>query len=137
MSLREPTIAYIAANSLEAHFLRGLLVNCGIEAIVIEGVSQHGETAPAILIDRTDLERVRPIFLDFERRAIERRDATIQKTQPSHPSGDEFLLVTCEECGRQTSFPATQYGLIQNCPQCHAYMDVGEVPFDDWDVAPE
>ena len=134
MALREPTAVYIAANSLEAHFLCGLLINCGIDAVVVEGVSHHGDTASTILIDRVEVERARPIFVDFEQRVAERHVAAISW---NHRPSEDFLVVTCEECGIQSSFPATQYGLIQSCPQCHAYVDVGDVAFNDWDVAPE
>ena len=134
MSARQPAAVYLAANSLEAHFLCGLLTNCGIEAVVIEGLSHEDDPKPTIWIDRADLERARPIFADFQQRLMERRLAESQ----SHPTASEqSLLVTCEDCGRESVFPAAQYGLVQNCPQCNAYVDVGEVSFDDWDVTPE
>lgn len=30
----------------------------------------------------------------------------------------------CEECGKQSTFPATQMGTVQVCPHCKADMDV-------------
>lgn len=34
--------------------------------------------------------------------------------------------VRCEECGKETKFPAAERGSVQNCPHCGAYVDVGE-----------
>src|SRR5438445_3578570 len=31
--------------------------------------------------------------------------------------------VVCEECGERSVFPANQYGTVQDCPHCGAYMD--------------
>lgn len=134
MPLREPCAVYAASNSLEAHFLCGLLNDLGIEATVVEGLSQDGDMAPTIWIDRSDIERARPIFADFEQRVIERRSAQSHLDQVS-PEGS--LTVTCEECGEECMFPAKQYGLVQNCPRCKAYVDVGDVGFDDWNTPPD
>jgi hypothetical protein len=133
MARREPTPVYQAANNLEAHFLCGLLLNCGIEAVVVESISHHGESASTILIDRSEVEQARPIFIDFEQRLAERYVAANSSNQNF---SDQFLVVTCEECGVDSTFPVAQYGLIQSCPRCRAYLDVGDAPFDDWNVSP-
>jgi hypothetical protein len=132
MPLRKPIAVFTATSSLEAHFLCGLLTQCGIEANVVEGYSHEGDMAPTIWIDQADVERAKPIFTDFEQRVVERRSAHFL---PSGATSQESVLVTCEECGKESVFPAAQYGLIQRCSRCNAYVDVGAVGFDDWDVA--
>jgi hypothetical protein len=32
----------------------------------------------------------------------------------------------CEECGKTSSFPLSQRGLVQICPHCEAHLDVPE-----------
>ncbi len=143
MPLREPFAIYIAASNLEAHLLCGLLMNSGIEAAVIEDVSQVawwvGGIAsqlhtPKVWIERSDIERAKPILEEYERRASERRAADRQDGR----SADEPILVACEECGAQSAFPAAQQGSVQNCPKCDAYVDVGDTEeFEEWKETPD
>ena len=41
-----------------------------------------------------------------------------------------LLKVLCEECGKTSSFPYAQRGLVQRCPHCGAHIDV----LDETDV---
>jgi hypothetical protein len=40
------------------------------------------------------------------------------------------IQVECEECRKVSTFPPSLKGTTQNCPECNAFLDVGEV---DWD----
>lgn len=69
MALRDPAAAYNAANNIEALFLRDRLIEAGIEAFVIEDVSQVGAWIgglvpeihkPQVFVERADLERATP-----------------------------------------------------------------------------
>lgn len=131
MTLREPVAVYTAASNFEAHLLCGQLIDSGIEAAVVEDVSQVGVWIgglatqlhkPKVWIERTDVERARPILDEYEHRASERRAADDRKNL----TADGPILVTCEECGTQSAFPAVQKGSVQNCPKCDAYVDVGD-----------
>jgi hypothetical protein len=131
MSLRNPFAVYTAASNLEAHVLCGLLADSGIEAAVVEDVSQMGTWIggiasqlhiPKVWIERTDIERAKPILEEYERRASERR--ALERQNDTSAGG--ALLVTCDECGAQTSFPAAQKGSVRNCPKCGAFVDVGD-----------
>ena len=104
--------------------------------MVVEDVSQVGVWwggligevhKPQVWIERADTDRAKPVLDDYERRAAERRAV----------ASGEPIEVTCEECGKTSTFPASQQGWVQNCSHCRAYVDVGDVLFDDWDVPPE
>ena len=130
MALRDPVAIYNAANNMQAIFVRDALIAAGIDAFVIEDVSQVGTWVgglipeihkPQVWVERADIERARPVLEEFERRAKELRDARAGGGAP----GPE-IEVACEECGRTASFPAVQQGSVQECPHCGAYVDVGE-----------
>jgi hypothetical protein len=82
MALRDPFAAYNAGSNLEAHLVCGLLLDSGVEAVVIEDVSQVGVwlggtiaeiDKPQVWIERADTERARAVLSEYERRAAERR----------------------------------------------------------------
>jgi hypothetical protein len=124
MPLHDPVAVYNAANNVEAHLVRNALVNFGVEAFVTEDISQVGGLIPEIhkpqvWVERADVERVKPILDDFERRAAELRDANTQDEQT-----ETAVEVVCEGCGEQSAYPALQLGSVQQCPHCGAYVDV-------------
>jgi hypothetical protein len=137
MGLRDPFAAYNAANNIEAHLICNALHEAGLEATVIEDASPVGVWMfgvipeihkPQVWIERADIDRVKPVLDEFERQAAERRRQS--KDSP-------LISVTCEECGKQSFFPGNQFGTVQNCPHCSAFVDVGDdVPFDGWEQAP-
>lgn len=139
MALRDPFAAYNAGSNIEAHLVCGLLVDAGIEAVVIEDVSQVGVWVggtigelhkPQVWIERADIEPARTVLTEYERRAAERRAAERDTAGSAGPP----VKVVCEECGKASEFPAAQRGTVQSCPHCRAYVDVGdEVGFEGWD----
>jgi hypothetical protein len=129
MALRDPIAIYNAANNLEAHFVRDTLVSAGIDAFVIEDVSQIGTWMfgllpeihkPQVWIERADIGRAKPVLEEYERQLAKRRDADFQ------PAPGSAILAVCEECGQQTSFPVRHRGSVQRCGHCGAYVDVGD-----------
>lgn len=140
MALNDPIAAYNAGNNLEAHLVCGVLIEAGINAMVIEDVSQVGAWIgglvpeihkPQVWIERADINRAKPVLDEYERRAAARR-ATNAGTAA------ETIEVMCEECGKPSKFPAAQKGSVQSCPHCQAFVDVGdEVDFDGWDEIPD
>jgi hypothetical protein len=139
MALKDPFAAYNAGSNVEAHMVCGLLQDAGIEAMVIEDVSQVGVWLggtvaeihkPQVWIERADIERARPVLTDYDRRATERRAAEKDAGGSAGPP----IQVVCEECGKRSEFPANQKGSVQSCPHCRAYVDVGDdVGFEGWD----
>lgn len=66
---------------------------------------------------------------------IEERQAGVEvlrerEAKRAGPTGT--TTAACEECSRSSEWPANQMGTTQNCPHCHAYMDVPD-PDDNWD----
>lgn len=141
MTLQDPFAAYNAGSNIEAHLVCGLLRDAGIPAVVIEDVSQVGVWIgglipeihkPQVWIERADIERVRPILTGYEQRNAERRLA-----ERGEREAEQSVEAVCEECGSQSSFPASQKGTTQSCPNCQGYIDVGDqVEFEGWEAAP-
>ncbi len=144
MALRDPFAAYNASSNVEAHMICGVLIDAGIEAVVIEETPQPGAWGwagalsemhkPQVWIERADIERAVPVLTDYEKRAAERRAADQGTSGVTGPP----IEVVCEECGKRSEFPAVQKGSVQSCPHCRAYVDVGDdVGFEGWDEAPD
>jgi hypothetical protein len=134
MALNDPIAAYNAETNLDAHLVATALREAGLEANVIEDVSTAGLWLggvvpeihkPQVWIERADADRAKPVLEDFEHRRAERRRVAADAPD---------IEVLCEECGTKSMFPGNQYGSVQNCPHCRAFVDVGDdVPFDGWD----
>ncbi len=138
MALTDPFAAYNASSNIEASLVCGLLQDAGIEAVVIEDVSQVGVWwggtvseihKPQIWIERSEIERARPILTEYDQRNAERRAAKQSDNDAGPP-----VVVECEECGKHSEFPAAQTGTVQSCPHCRAYVDVGDdLEIEGWD----
>jgi hypothetical protein len=133
MPLQDPVAVYNAASNVEAIQVCNALVAAGIEAHITEdhsavGFSVYGRLAeihkPQVWVARADIERARPVLIEYERRAAE--------LQPQEVGIGEPIEVVCD-CGQTTRFPATQRGSVQECPACGAFLDVGEAEdSEDW-----
>jgi Putative prokaryotic signal transducing protein len=135
MALRDPVAVYNAASNMEAHFVREALTAAGIEAFVIEDVSQVGTWAfglipeihkPQVWVERADIARAKPVLEDYERRTAELRAA-----DAAADAGPDIEAV-CEECGGRSTFPAAVRGTVQTCRHCGEYLDVGGEEEADW-----
>ena len=71
MALQHPLVVYNAADHVEAHLLCNALVDAGIDAYVIDDVSQVGTSAfgllpeihkPQIWVERGDVERAKAFY---------------------------------------------------------------------------
>lgn len=135
MQLSDPVDAYHAATNLDAHMMCNFLLEAGIDATVVEDLPPQvlGVLSiisplytPRIRVNRDDAPRARAMLEEFERQKSER-------AQPAAPG--QPITVTCEGCGQTATFPAEQQGTVQDCPHCHAYVDV-EVPgaSEEWNV---
>jgi hypothetical protein len=136
MPLQEPVAVYTAANNVEAHVICNILRDEGVEAHVTDDVSQAGVWMlgllpgihrPQVWIDRSNVDRAKPILEDYEDRLLERQEADRQDLV----AGEATVEADCEECGRSSDFPAAQRGTVQDCPHCGAYVDVGDSP--EWE----
>ena len=75
MTLHDPYKAYAPSSNVEAHLVVGALRDAGIDAVAIEDVSNSGEFGPKpqVWINRSDLERARPVLRECDRVLSERR----------------------------------------------------------------
>lgn len=131
MDFKQPVVAYTANGNLEAHSVVTWLQSNGVQAYAVEdnsGVSlfAFGTLSqfhkPQVFVDKIDLHRAGELLRRFEQQRNERR----------RKSADAPAIESkCEECGALSEFPATQNGTTQNCPQCHAFMDVGVFDWPD------
>jgi hypothetical protein len=116
MELDEPVQVYGAWNSMQAHFLRNLLADEGIEARVVSDAveSIRGEvpfqkaTCP-VWVAGADAERARVVVAEYERR-LKGSDS---------PSGDAAKPF-CYHCGQ-----AIEAG-CSPCPSCGMELDWSE-----------
>jgi hypothetical protein len=133
MELRDPVAVYDAADNMEAAVICQILTSSGIAAHVVEDASVVGQWAfgllpqihrPQIWIERADLARAKPILESYELGRAEKTDA-------AHDGAP--IQVVCEECHRQSEFPAARRGSVETCIHCGAYVDVGDVQMEGWD----
>ena len=119
MALQDPVAVYDAASDIEAQQICNLLNEADVEAYVTEDDAQVGQVMkPQVWVDRSAIDRAKPILQDYERR---------QEGHETTQADDTVSESVCEGCGQRTAFSASQEGTVQTCPHCGAYMDVGEV----------
>jgi hypothetical protein len=130
--VHDPVAVFTAETSVEAHFLRNLLADAGIEAHAsgdLPGVSEGGLTAdasaPQVWVDREDAPLALRVIDDYEQRCAERRGET------DDAADGAFAEAVCDACGERSFFPAALHGTVQNCPHCNAYVDVGDDAGED------
>ena len=44
-----------------------------------------------------------------------------------HRMAEARIQMQCEGCGKTVTFPATELGTVQECPECGGYLDVPEL----------
>jgi rubrerythrin len=99
---------YIAADTPEAHFLRNMLIDAGINAEVLGGMISSSlglpagvESAPSVVVHKADEARAREILTEWE---MERR-------RP-HPEEEPRPAWKCPNCGELVD---DDYELCWNC----------------------
>jgi len=131
MDLKQPVAAYTANGNLEAHSVVTWLESNGVKAYAVEdnsGVSLYAFGTlsqfhkPQVFVDNVDLNRAAELLRRFEQQRNERRRI---------PADAPLIEAECEECGALSEFPQIQDGTTQNCPKCHAFMDVGVFDWPD------
>ncbi len=131
MDFQKPVIVYTAATNVEAHMIVEMLHAHGVPAHAVEdqsGVSlwAFGTISqfhkPNIWVDEVTLPAAAELIRDFEEK---------KRTRNAPTEGQAEIPVICEECGKTTSFPGSLDGTTQECRHCGAYVDVGELPWDD------
>ena len=130
MELKEPVKVFTASSNEEAHSIAQLLTASGIPAHAVDDHTAIGGLLfgmpgrvqmPQVFVDKSTVEQASQLLVEYEKTARSRN-------LPAK-SGAE-ISAQCEDCGTTTMYPSELDGTTQNCPQCHAYVDVGEL---DWD----
>ena len=137
MKLNEPVAIYEAGSNLEAHQLAEVLLAAGVQSQVVEdngtmgilnGASQH----PQVWVASADLERANAVVEKFDAESSNLPSPVNQIPVELHA---EWIDAKCDKCGTVTRFAPIQKGSVVNCPNCFAFMDVGDdVDYDDWNV---
>lgn len=123
-----------ALSNDEAHYVRRLLSRACNQAEVMESYMWQylfSETpAPQVWIADDDVERARPVLDAYEARgdawriANWRAEQQRAKLRDSASAATRTIEVTCEDCGRRSSFSVAQVGFVQDCPHCGNIVDV-------------
>lgn len=131
MDLKNPVVVYTAATNIEAHMIVEMLHVHGVSAHAVEDQSGVSLWAfgiisqfhkPKIWVDEATLQVATELIRVFEEK---------KKTRNSPIEGTCDIQALCEDCGKATSFPNSFDGTTQECRHCGAYIDVGELPWDD------
>jgi hypothetical protein len=131
MDFKEPLKVYTAETNLEAHMIVEMLEANGIAALVEEdrsGVSlwAFGTIGqfhqPNIWIEKSSAQAAATLICRFEEQKRERATPSV---------GGPTIRAQCEECGKEASFAENLDGTVQECPHCGAYIDVGQLDWDD------
>jgi putative signal transducing protein len=131
MKFKHPVMLYTAATNVEAHVVVEMLHANGIPAYAVEdqsGVSlwMFGTISqfhqPNVWVDKSTAEKAIALVRQFEE----------NKRKREHPDTSIGTIpVACEECGKTTMFPDALNGTTQDCSHCNAYVDVGELPWNE------
>jgi hypothetical protein len=131
MHLKDPLKIYTAESNIEAHLIVEMLQSNGIKAFAEEDLSTvtlwaFGRISqihqPNVWIERSSESAATKLIDAFEERKQERASAS---------EADAQIVVLCEDCGQQSFFAKKLYGTVQDCPYCSAYVDVGELDWED------
>jgi enoyl-CoA hydratase/carnithine racemase len=124
MSQQAPVEVYAARDTAEAFFVRNLLQQAGIEALVVGDMLRGvvGElpplqTSPSIWVAPYEAERARLIVADYDRRQRERASADSSETD--RESADSGAEPFCYHCGQSVQQGQTP------CPSCGKPLEWG------------
>lgn len=91
-----------------------------------EAVLEPG-TSEVWVIDPAKAEAARE-FITEQAAAIKE----VRARQAKRAERTGTTTATCEECGKESEWPAGLMGSTQDCPTCGAYMDIPD-PDEQWD----
>jgi hypothetical protein len=108
---------YEGADSYDAQFVRNLLADAGIEAIVVGDAADGAvgdrtpfSSPPKIWVPPADVDRARPIIAEYKRRLIKRAETAVGG---SEDAGKELNAEPfCYHCGNPVTVGQTP------CPTC-------------------
>lgn len=135
MQFKKPTVIFTAESNVECHLIVEILANAGIAAHAVEDTSGASLFAfgtlsqfhqPNVYVEESDSAKAKELIQQFE--------ASKQSRLPKNKDPDgagATITATCEECGKESQFPESANGTTEDCPHCSAYMDVGDLGWDE------
>jgi ribosomal protein S27E len=140
MSYRDPRCVYVAESLGQADIVATMLEQNRIKAEVMDRHTQGGFEGLSAIAAKGNGVEVWVLDPTHTAEAIEliaeQEVARTTRTAARAASGKPVDVV-CEDCGTATTFPAEQQGTVQDCPNCGAFVDVGEDEEDDTDAVDE
>ena len=110
-------VAMLVANGIPAHAVED---QSGVSLWQFGTISQFHK--PNVWIDKPTMEKAAELIRQFE-------EGRQKRDNPGVSTGE--IRVEYEECGKITIFPDALDGTTQECSHCHAYVDVGELAWDE------
>ncbi len=112
--------AAVVVSWLEKHDIQAEVMNQStseaLSAIYVGGVSSNG--IEVWVLDSEQVPRAIELLAEQEMLRTTRTAARQAIGEP--------IDALCEDCGTATTFPPEMAGTVQDCPNCGAYLDVGE-----------
>jgi hypothetical protein len=136
MSDRDPRTVFVADTARLAEAVIQLLAANGIPAEIeqlppapvsaLTGMSEERpEEFPILVTEPKKVDEARDLLTSAEKMAAVHAVAQRRAAR----TGD--VTATCEECGKESTWPAKAMGTTEVCPHCGGYMDIPD-PDDDW-----
>lgn len=143
MNFENPTVVHVATSNIDAHVIVDMLAANGIAANAVEdqsGVSlwMFGRIGqfhkPKVWVDKPNSVEAAQLIRSFETDRVQRGKAAEETTalaSEQETGTPSQIEVVCEDCGKSTSFPRTLDGTTQECLHCWAFVDVGDLPWEE------
>ena len=136
MISRDQRCVYVVDNLADGGLVIALLGEEGIEAEIINSATLGGLEGVASLAPRAGIKGMEVWVHDLSKvqratQLLEERFEQVRARRAQREARTGTIDAVCEECGKSSTFPASQAGTVQDCPHCQRYMDVPD-PDDEW-----
>jgi hypothetical protein len=136
MAERDPRTVFVAENARLAEAVIQLLAGNGIpaeieqppppESSALTGFSDSPpEEFPVLVTAPGKVDEAKELLTSAE------NVAHLRAVREKRAARSGNVSATCEDCGKQSEWPATAMGTTEVCPHCGGYMDIPD-PEDDW-----
>jgi hypothetical protein len=138
---RHPQTILVAEEFATANALAEWLTEKGFPAEVVrpsaaatpgDSLGLSPETGAGIEVRLMSLEHMEPAkqAIAEQKEAI----AEIRSREEKRAARTGTVEAVCEDCGKSSTWAASEMGTTQDCPHCHNYMDIPD-PEENWDEA--
>ncbi|MFO0809318.1 MAG: hypothetical protein U0746_11885 [Gemmataceae bacterium] len=137
---RDPKCVFVADENGEARIIASWLTGLGINADVMDEMTRGGFEGLTAILPGGISARGLEVWVTDPDRADEARELLKQRAEDQRAkqarnaarAGD--VIITCEDCGKQSPFPASLAGNIEQCPHCGSYIDIPDPDGESFDV---